>query len=135
MSMTEINGKIQVPELTMVTLKECSRQALNSLRRIEGLRVNGYLNLVDCVGLKELPRDLRVKESLILGHTTTEIPRDLIVGEILDLIDCTRITRLPEGLTVGAKISYNSETGFYGHEDEPGVIPKHLKRKLKMWYL
>jgi hypothetical protein len=131
--MTEINGKIQVPELTIVSLMECSRQALNSLRRIEGLRVNGYLNLAGCVGLKELPRDLRVKEGLILRDTTTEIPRDLIVGEILNLSYCKGIKKLPEGLTVGAKIWYNSHTGFFKHKDEPGVIPDHLRDKLKMW--
>jgi hypothetical protein len=34
---------------------------------------------------------------------------------------------------VEGRIYYNSETGFYGHEDELGVIPERLKHKLEKW--
>jgi hypothetical protein len=34
---------------------------------------------------------------------------------------------------VEENILYDSDTGFSGHEDEPGVIPEGLKHKLKKW--
>jgi hypothetical protein len=73
--------------------------------------VNGNLNLDHCIRLTGLPGGLKVD-----GH--------------LSLWDCKGLTKLPDDLHVGEEIYYDSDTGFYGRVHVPGVIPKHLKRKL-----
>jgi hypothetical protein len=103
--------EIKVRKETLVVLRECSQEALDSLGTLDDLKVNGDLNLLFCVGFTELPDGLKVN-----GY--------------LSLAGCTGLTKLPEDLQVEGRIYYNSETGFYGHEDEPGVIPERLKRNL-----
>ena len=146
--------EINVEEETTVNLRGCSQEAIDSLGRIDALKVNGHLSLYDCKGLTKLSGGLRVNGDLdisgrkglkklpvylmvngylnLVGCTgLTELPDDLMVGYLF-LYGCSGITKLPEDLQVEGRIYYNSETGFSGHEDEPGVIPERLKHKLRM---
>ena len=126
--------KIKIQEKTIVNLGRCSQEALDFLGTLDDLKVDGDLSLYYCAGLKKLPEDLMVNGYLFLDGCTglTSLPDGLKVNGYLSLENCTGITKLPEDLQVEGRIYYNKGTGFYGHEHEPGVIPKHLKRKLRM---
>jgi hypothetical protein len=147
--------KIKIQEKTIVDLMKCSQEALDSFGSIEVVKVNGDLNLYYCTGITKLPDGLRVALRLSIKYCTglTELPDDLKVGVNMDIQGCTGLTKLPGGLRVGGYLNlhgcagltelpddlqvggmiwYNSETGFHGHEDEPGVIPDHLKDML-LW--
>lgn len=188
--------KIKIQENTFVSVGNCSREAIDSLRKIGTLRVKGNIGLVSCAGL---PDDLKVSGSLFFQYCAglMKLPKVLVVGQRLDLEDCTGITELPEGLVVGGslilsncegltelpddlivrkdlnlsnctgltelpdglivrkdldlrgcegitklpkdlqvvgKIWYNSVTGFSKSKDKRGVIPNHLKERLKRWH-
>jgi hypothetical protein len=127
--------EIEVKEKTTVNLQWCSQEALDSFGSLEAVKVNGDLGLWDCRGLTKLPDGLKVNGYLNLIDCTgiARLPNGLIVGGYLQLYGCTGITKLPDDLHVEEKILYDSDTGFSGHEDEPGVIPKHLKRKLRKY--
>jgi hypothetical protein len=103
--------EIKVRKETKVYLSGCSQEALDSFGSLETLKVDGGLYLAGCTGLMRLPDGLKVNGSL-------------------DLYGCSGIKKLPDDLQVEGFIYYNSETGFSGHEDEPGVIPERLKRNL-----
>jgi hypothetical protein len=124
--------EIDVEEETIVVLRYCSQEALDSLGTLDVLKVNGGLFLYSCTGLTELPDDLKVNGSLNLYNSEelTRLPDGLRVAGRLDLRYCAGITMLPEDLNVDGGIWYNSETGFFDRKDEPGVIPDHLKNKL-----
>jgi hypothetical protein len=145
--------EIKVRKETRVVLRRCSQEALDSFGSLRALKVNGDLDLMycaghikfpdnlivagdldlwSCLGLTELPDGLNVDGSLDLYNCAklTRLPDGLVVMGRLDLRYCAGITMLPEDLQVEGIIYYNSETGFYGHEDELGVIPDHLKNKL-----
>jgi hypothetical protein len=126
--------KIKIQVETRVRLEYCSQEALDSFGSLESVRVNGDLDLFMCTGLTRLPEGLRVDGYLNLIDCTgiARLPNGLIVGGYLHLNGCTGLTKLPDDLHMGEKIFYGSETGFYGHEDEPGVIPERLKHKLRM---
>jgi hypothetical protein len=125
--------EIKVKEKTLVKLSWCSQEALDSFGSLEALKVNGGLSLYYCVGIKKLPDDLKVNGYLNLTNCAglTELPDGLHVKVSVILYGCLGITKLPDDLHVGEEIWYNSYTGFYGRVHVPGVIPKHLKRKLK----
>ena len=106
--------EINVRKETTVDLEYCSQEALDSFGSLEAVGVNGHLFLDGCRGLTELPDGLKVDGHLFLNY-------------------CTGITKLPEDLQVEGFIYYNSEIGFCGHEDEPGVIPESLKHKLRKY--
>jgi hypothetical protein len=125
--------EINVKPSTHVQLRWCSQAALDSLGMLDTLRVDGDLNFYTCRGLTGLSDDINVKGTLNLSFCTglTELPDGLTVKWGLALFGCKGITKLPEDLQVEGVIYYNEGTGFYGHMDEPGVIPNHLKNKLK----
>ena len=105
---------IEIRKETTVNLRGCSQEALDSLGTLDALKVNGDLSLWRCTGITKLSGGLGVNGDLSLSG-------------------CTGITKLPEDLQVEGVIYYNSETGFYGYEHVPGVIPDHLKNKLNKW--
>jgi hypothetical protein len=123
---------IKVKEYTKVDFRRCSQEALDSFGSLEALKVDGGLYLVGCTGLMRLPDGLKVNRGLYLVGCTglTKLPDGLNVRHRLEVTWCSGITKLPYDLHVGGYIYYNSKTGFYGHEDEPGVIPERLKHKL-----
>jgi hypothetical protein len=146
--------EIKVKEKTTVNLQWCSQEALDSFGFLEAVKVNGDLDFYRCKRLTKLPVDLKVAGELRLNRCTeltelpddlivgggiylyscekiTKLPRGLIVGEWMNLGQCKGITKLPKDLTVFDDIWYNPETGFSGSVHEPGVIPVHLKHKLK----
>jgi hypothetical protein len=127
--------EIKVRKETTVHLWNCSQEALDSFGSLEALKVNGDLNLFRCKRLTKLPDVLKVNGGLSLRNCAglASLPDGLKVDGHLDLYGCSGITKLPGDLHTGEEIWYNSETGFYGHEDEPGVIPERLKHKLKKW--
>ena len=124
--------KIKIQEKTIVHLWNCSQEALDSFGSLEAVKVNGDLRLNYCTGITKLPDGLMVNRDLNLHRCTgiTKLPEGLMVNKDLFLNYCTGITELPEDLQVKGDIYYNSETGFCGHEDEPGVIPESLKHNL-----
>jgi hypothetical protein len=124
--------KIKVRKETKVYLSGCSQEALDSFGSLNALKVDGYLGLWYCAGLKKLPDGLMVGGVLNLGYCIglTRLPDGLIVAGGLNLGHCIGLTSLPDDLNVGEVIWYNLKTGFCGHEHEPGVIPDHLKNKL-----
>ena len=129
--MIEINVEVE----TSVVLRRCSQEALDSFGSLEAVKVNGDLGLHRCTGLTELPDDLKVDGYLSLYGCPgiKKLPGGLSVNGDLDLGHCPGIKDLPEDLQVEGSIYYNEGTGFYGHMDEPGVIPDHLKNKLEKY--
>jgi hypothetical protein len=125
--------EINVRKETVVKLYKCSQEALDSFGSLRALKVNGDLSIWHCPGLTELPDGLKVNGYLYLNGCTglMSLPDGLTVGGNLSLYYCAGLKKLPKGLTVFGVIRYTSGTGFYGHEDEPGVIPEGLKHKLK----
>jgi hypothetical protein len=119
------------------------------------LIVRGNLDLVDCDNLKKLPDDLKVGGTLYLMRSMlknlpdnleigedlsiwgsielSSLPSSLTIGSDFYLGSCFKLKKLPDDLHVGGYIYYDSNTGFSGHVHEPGVIPDHLKHKLKKW--
>jgi hypothetical protein len=126
---------IKIEEKTKVDFTCCSQEALDSLSFLDGLKVNGYLNLFDCWRLEKLPQGFEVSGGLQIAwcRGITRLPNGLKVGGWLGIRHCPKITVLPEDLQVGETINYNGATGFYGYEHVPGVIPDHLKNKLNKW--
>ena len=126
--------EINVEGHTTVVLRECSKEALDSLGTLDDLKVNGDLDISGCKGLKKLPVYLMVNRYLNLGGCTglTKLPDDLMVVYLF-LFGCSGITKLPEDLQVKGFIYYNSDTGFYGHEYDPRVIPERLQRRLRKY--
>ena len=129
--------EINVRKETSVNLRRCSQEALDSLGTLDTLRVNGDLFLYNCTGLTKLPEGLKVNMGLYLNGCAglRELPDGLTVGMNLVLYGCSGLTKLPEDLNVGEVIRSDSNTGFSGHKDDPGVIPKHLKDKLSIAWL
>jgi hypothetical protein len=127
--------KIKIQEKTIVHLWNCSQEALDSFGSLEAVKVNGDLRLNYCTGITKLPDGLKVNGYLSLIGCTglTKLPDGLKVDGNLNLFMCTGLAKLPEDLQVEGVIYYDSDTGFSGHEHEPGVIPTRLKHKLKKW--
>jgi hypothetical protein len=127
--------EIKVEGRTTVKLRRCSQEALDSLGTLDTLRVNGDLSFGNCSGLTRLPDGLKVDGYLFLDGCTglTKLPDGLNVDVYLSLEGCTGITKLPEDLHLRGVIYYNSDTGFYGHEYDPRVIPERLQRRLRKY--
>jgi hypothetical protein len=127
--------EIKVRKETLVVLRECSKEALDSFGSLESPKVNGGLYLVGCTGLTKLPDGLTVGGNLSLYYCAglKKLPDGLTVGGLLNLRNCTGITKLPKDLHLIGVIYYNSDTGFYIRVHVPGVIPKHLKCKLRKY--
>jgi hypothetical protein len=125
--------EINVEEETRVELRRCSQEALDSFGTLEVVKVNGDLRLYYCTGITKLPDGLKVNGYLSLWDCKglTKLPDGLIVRGGVHLSRCSGIKKLPDDLHTGEEISYDSDTGFYGRVHVPGVIPKHLKHKLK----
>ena len=128
---------INVKEETRVILYECSQEALDSFGSLSRMRVGGFLSFYGCTKLKKLPDGLRVRGGLQITWCVglTRLPDGLIVAGGLNLGHCIGLTSLPQDLQVGDIILHDQGTGFYGHENEPGVIPEMLKDKLSIAWL
>ena len=145
---------IKVKEKTLVDFDGCSQNALDSLVSLgslkisgnvflnyctkltklpDGLIVGGHLDLWMCTSLTKLPDEFRVNGDLNLYGCSglMKLPDDLNVAGDLNLCGCKGIQSLPVGLNVNGNICYDSETGFHWFEGDPGVIPDHLRNKLK----
>ena len=74
-----------------------------------GLKIGGYLKLLDCPNLISLPEDLKV-------------------GGDLFLYECKNLTSLPKGLQVGLKL-YTGKTPLTNYSD------KELREMIKPGYI
>lgn len=104
-------GRLDLPKLATLSelpdglsVRHLNLSGCSNLAQLpEGLRVR-HLNLADCSALTELPSGLACYEINLSGTQIQSLPADLRVEYRLELTNCTKLVKLPDGLRVGSLV-------------------------------